>query len=131
MRTGTRKLAARDDQVFIADRPAIEPAFEHLAHTGRIARLCRQCRAGRMRSHAVVRHRTPGMIERRWLWKPYVASIARKLTAFERAHDRITIAYLSARGIDDIGAAFHLADHRVVEQVFGLRMKWRVYRHHV
>ncbi len=39
VRAGAGELAAVDDQVLLADRPAVEPALEDLARAGRVARL--------------------------------------------------------------------------------------------
>ena len=39
MSAGARKRAAVDDQVFLSYRATIEPAFQDLAHSGRIAGL--------------------------------------------------------------------------------------------
>ena len=39
MRAGAGELAAVDDQILVADRPALEIAFEDFARAGRIARL--------------------------------------------------------------------------------------------
>src|SRR5437773_836372 len=52
MGPGSGELAAVDDQVFLADRPLLEPAFDNLAGAGGVARLRRQRRAGAMRRHA-------------------------------------------------------------------------------
>ena len=38
---------------------------------------------------------------------------------------------LAARRVDDVGAALHAPDHRLVEQALGLRVERRVDRHHV
>ena len=37
-----RQLAAVDDEIFVPDRPLLEPAFKNLARAGRVARLRRQ-----------------------------------------------------------------------------------------
>src|SRR5580704_2331365 len=39
MRAGTRELAFVDDQILVADRPALEIAFQDFARAGRVARL--------------------------------------------------------------------------------------------
>src|SRR5271156_2873408 len=39
VRARSRELAAIDDQVFVADRPSVEPALQNLAGAGRIAGL--------------------------------------------------------------------------------------------
>src|SRR5882724_6507539 len=48
---GSGELAALHDQVFIADRLALEPTLKDLAHTRRISGLRRQRRAGDVRGH--------------------------------------------------------------------------------
>ena len=42
MSAGAGKLTLVDDEVFVADRAFLEPAFEDLARAGGIARLRRQ-----------------------------------------------------------------------------------------
>jgi hypothetical protein len=37
-----RQLAAVDDEIFVPDRPLLEPAFKNLARAGCVARLRRQ-----------------------------------------------------------------------------------------
>src|SRR3984957_21222371 len=54
--------------------------------------------------------------------------VARELSAFERPHDRVTIADLAARGVHEIGPALHLGEKPVVKQVLSLRVKWRIDR---
>ena len=63
------------------------------------------------------------MISGSGLREPDVSGIACKLAAFQRPRDRIAVADLAAGGVDDVGAALHLGDERVVEEVLGLR--WR------
>ena len=60
VRSGAGEAAALDDQIFVADRPAFEEAFEDLARAGGVARLgrqatCRRC-AGSCRGCGIVRH---------------------------------------------------------------------------
>ena len=76
-------------------------------------------------------HGAPGMIIRHGLWKPDIARVARELTAFQRSHDRVAITDLSPSRIHDIGAAFHLRQQRVVEQVLSLGMQRCVDRNNV
>ena len=68
------------------------------------------------------------MIPRRGLWEPDVAGVPGKLAALERPRDRVAVADLAARGVDDVGAALHLGDQGVVEEVLGLGMQRRVDR---
>ena len=42
VRAGAGEMAALDDQIFVADRPAFEEAFEDLARARGVARLRRQ-----------------------------------------------------------------------------------------
>src|SRR5215210_965253 len=56
---GSGELAAVDDQVLLADRAAVEPALEDLAHPGGVAGLRREARARGVGRHPVVRHRPP------------------------------------------------------------------------
>lgn len=84
-----------------------------------------------MRRHAVMGHRAPRMVLGRRLREPNVTGIAGELAAFERPCDGIAIADLAARGVHQIGTALHLADHRLVEEVFRLRVEGRVDRHDV
>src|SRR4029077_12549680 len=97
---GTRagELALIYDEIFGADWLTREVALENLARASCVACLRRQRAARDMRRHAVVRHGTPGMILGRGLWEPDVARIARKLSAFERPHDRVAVANLTAGG---------------------------------
>ena len=71
------------------------------------------------------------MICRSRLGEPDVAGIASQLAGLERACDPVAVADLPAGGVDDVGAALHLPDHLVVEEVLGLRVKRRVDGHHV
>jgi hypothetical protein len=75
-----REPSTVDDQVFLADRPAVKPALEDLASSCGVARLGGQARAGGVRGHAVMGHRAPRMIPRWRLGKPHVARVARELT---------------------------------------------------
>src|SRR5215472_5768974 len=79
--------AALHDQVFVADRPVLKPAFEDLAGACGVACLRRQRRAGDVRGHAMVWHGPPGVILRRGLGEPDIAGVAGELAAFERAAD--------------------------------------------
>ena len=123
MRASARELALIDDQIFVADWPALEIALQDFARAGRVTRLRGKRRAGDMRRHAMMRHAAPRMVLRRWLREPDIARIAGKLTAFERPHDGIAVADFSARRVHDISAALHLGNHSVVEEMLGLRMQ--------
>ena len=68
------------------------------------------------------------MILRRGLREPDVAGIAGKLAALKRPGNRVAVADLAARRVDEIGAALHLRDHLFVEEIFGLRVQRRVDR---
>src|SRR5688500_16317204 len=85
--SGASEAAAREDQKFVAERPASEKAFEDFAGAGGIARLRRQRRARDVRGHSVVGHRPPRMVARRRLWEPYVACVAGELAALQRGGD--------------------------------------------
>ena len=75
MRTDASEFACVDDEIFIADRTIVEPAFENLPHSGCIARLRRQAGARNMRRHAMMRHRSPWVIDWCWLRKPDIARV--------------------------------------------------------
>ena len=65
------ELAAVDDEIFITDRSALEPAFENLACSRCVPRLRRKRSSGDVGRHAMVRHGPPRMdILRRWLGEP-------------------------------------------------------------
>ena len=76
----------------------------------------------------IVRH---GWSLRRRLREPHVARVSGELAALQRPHDGVAIADFAARGVHDVGAALHLGDELVVEEVLGLWMQRRVDRHHV
>src|ERR1700683_4608468 len=67
---------------------------------------------------AVVGHRAPRVVARRWLGEPDVAGVACELAALARRDDRVAVADLAARGVDQIGAPLHLRQQLRVEQVF-------------
>ena len=52
--------------------------------------------------------------------KPDITRVTCKLSALERTGYCIAVADLAARRIDDVRAAFHLADQRFVEHMLGL-----------
>ena len=79
-----------------------------------------------MRCHAVMRHGSPRMILGRGLREPYVACVACELAAFERSDDCVSITDPGARGIHEIGAAFHFRDQLVVEEVLRFGMQRRI-----
>src|SRR5262249_42348593 len=83
--------AALHDQVLIADRPVLKPAFEDLAGACGVACLRRQRRAGDVRGHAMVWHSPPRVILRRGLGEPDIAGVAGELAAFQRAADRVAV----------------------------------------
>ena len=78
-----------------------------------------------------MRHRAPRVVFRCWLRKPDVARVAGKLSALKCSDDSVAIADLAARRVYQICAALHLADERIVEEVFGLRVQWSVDCDHV
>jgi hypothetical protein len=131
MRPHPRQRSAVHDQVLIANGTTAEPALKDFAHPGGVARLGRETRPGDMRRHAMVRHRPPGVILRRRLREPDVAGVPGKLSARERPDNGIAVADLAARRIDQVRAAFHRADERVVEQMLGLGVQRAVDRDHV
>ena len=51
--------------------------------------------------------------------------------ALERAGHGVAVAYLAAGRVDEVRAALHLADQRIVEHVLGLRVQRAVDRNHV
>ena len=57
------------------------------------------------------------MVRRRRLRKPHVARIAGDVAGFERAHHGVGFDQRPARGVDQVGAALHLGEHLVVEEV--------------
>src|SRR5207253_1934962 len=67
MRPGARELSFVDDQILVADRPALEIALEDFARASRVARLCGKRCPGDMGCHPMVRHGAPRMIVRRRL----------------------------------------------------------------
>src|ERR1700691_2048303 len=83
------ELAAVDDEIFLPDRSALEPAFENLARARRVARLRRERGAGNVGRHAVVRHGAPRMVLRRRLRETHVSRVSGKLAAFERANNGV------------------------------------------
>src|ERR1700722_14831838 len=119
MRSGAGKLAAIDDEVFVAQRPFLKPAFENLSSSRRIARLRGQRGSRGVRRHAVMWHCPPGVILRRGLRKPDIPCVARKLSGFQRIYNRIAIADLAAGGIDEIRATLHLIDELFIEKILG------------
>src|SRR3546814_6069819 len=112
-RSRAGELAAVDDQIFVANRAALEIAFQDLARAGRITRLGGQRGARDVRSHAFMRHCPPRMVLGRGLREPDVSRIAGKLAALECAHDRIAIGQLAARGVDQIGTALEALERLV------------------
>ena len=68
---------------------------------------------------------------RRRLRKPDVARVTGELPALERPHDGVAVADLAARRVDEVGAALHRADQRVVEQMLRLGVQRAVDRDHV
>src|ERR1700745_1788302 len=116
MRARSREPALVDDEILVADWPALEIAFEDFACARRVACLGRERCARDMRRHPVMWHSAPRMIFWGWLREPDVSRIACELTALERTHNRIAVADFCARGVHDIGAALHLRNHRVVKE---------------
>src|SRR5271163_3432835 len=87
MRARSGELTAVDDEIFITDRSALEPAFENLACPCCVPRLRRKRSSGDVGRHAMVRHGPPGMVLRRWLGEPDVSGVTAKLAALESADD--------------------------------------------
>ena len=77
-------LAAIDDEVLRADRRTGEEGFEDLPGSRRVSGLGREGGTRRVRRHRVVRHRPPGMVNRRRLRIPHVPGVASELARFER-----------------------------------------------
>src|SRR5258708_7438829 len=84
-----------------------------------------------MRRHAVMRHRPPGMIFRCRLGIPDIASVASKLSALKSANNGVAVTDSAACRIHEISTTLHFADERVVEEVLGFRVQWRVDGNHV
>ena len=76
-------------------------------------------------------HRPPRVICRRWLRIPDVTGITGELSTLQGTDDGVAIADLAPRRIHQVGASFHLANERVVEQILCLWMQRRVDRDHV
>src|SRR5580704_7106124 len=131
MRARSGELAAVDDKIFITDRSVLEPAFENLACSRCVPRLRRKGSSGDVGRHAMVRHGPPGMVLRRWLREPHVSGVAAKLAVFESPDDGVAIADLAARGVHEIGAALHLGEELIVEEILRFRVKRRIDRHNV
>src|SRR5271156_65826 len=129
MSAGAGKLSLVDDQIFVADRSVLEPAFKKLLRAGGVARLSRERGPRDVRRHPVMRHGPPGVIFWRGLRKPDVSGVPGELTTLRCPDDRVAIANLAARSVDQIGTAFHTGDHLVVEEILRLRMKRSIYRH--
>jgi hypothetical protein len=81
--------------------------------------------------HAVMGHRSPGMILRCRLREPDVARITRELPTLQGTNDSIAITNLAARRVHQICAPLHFADERIVEHVFRLWMQRSVDRDHI
>src|SRR5687768_3861460 len=113
--TRSSEFAGVHDEVFIADRPTLKPAFEDLAHAGGIACLRGERGTGGVRGHRFERHGPPRMIARRGLRKPDVTGVAGELSTLERTNDCITITDLAASRVHEVGASLHLRNQRVVE----------------
>src|SRR5918998_4239870 len=111
---GAGQLAAVDDQVLVRDRAVVEPALQDLAGAGGVAGLGRQAGARGVWGHTVVGHGPPGMILRSGLGVPDIAGVAGELARLERPHDRVAVADLAARGVDEVCAAAHCAEELVV-----------------
>src|SRR4029077_12397987 len=109
-------------------RAPAEEALEDLARAGRVAGLRGEARAGGVRRHALVGHRSPRVVPGRRLREPHVARVAGQPPALACARDGVAIADLPARGVDQVGAPLHLADQLLVEQVLGLGVQGRVDR---
>src|ERR1700685_1605515 len=125
---GSSELAAIHYEVLIANRTLLEPALQNFTRSCCIARLCRKRGAGGMRRHPMVRHRPPRMVLRRGLREPHVACIPGELTRLQRADDRVAVTDLPAGRVDDIRAALHLVDERLIEEILRLRVQWGVDR---
>src|ERR1700678_162223 len=131
MRARSGELAAVDDQIFITDRSALEPAFENLACPRRVPGLRRKRSSGDVGRHAMVWHGPPGMVLRRWLGEPHVSGVAAKLAAFESADDGVSIADLAARGGHEVSASLHFGKKLVIEEALCFGMKRRIDSHDI
>ena len=78
-----------------------------------------------------MRHGPLGMIYGRRLREPYVACVARELTAFEGPNDGVAIANLAPLGVHEISPTLHFREQSVVKEVLRFRMKRRVDGHDV
>src|ERR1700738_2595923 len=72
MRARASQVAAIHDQILLADRTTLKPAFQDLPGPGGITRLCRQRCPRSVRRHAVMKHRPPRVVPRRRLGVPNI-----------------------------------------------------------
>lgn len=79
----------------------------------------------------MVGHGPPRVVFRRGLREPDVAGVTGELPALQGPDDRVAVANLATRGVDDIRPTFHLGDELVVEQMLGLGMQRAVNSHNV
>src|ERR1700733_14216484 len=79
-----------------------------------------------MWSHPIVGHCPPRMICRRRLRKPDITSIARELTIFKSANDRVAVADFGSRRIYQIRSALHALQNPLIEETLSGWIKWRV-----
>ena len=54
-----------------------------------------------------------------------------KMSRLERRHNGIALADLAARGVDQVGAGFHLADQLLVKEFLGARVQRAVDGDHI
>jgi hypothetical protein len=118
MSPDSSQSAAVDDEILLANWPVGEPALEDFANPGGIACVIRQCGSRHVWRHAVMWHRPPGVVRRRWLGKLHVTRVTGELTAFKSADDGIPVADPASGGVHDVGAALHLtstAEDRIAQ----------------
>jgi hypothetical protein len=97
--SGPGQLSAFDDQLCVADRPAVKPALEDLAGAGGVPCPSRDRRPRHVRGHGVVGHRPPGVALLRRVRKPDVR-VPGELPALQRPDDRVPVAQLNGTSLD-------------------------------
>ena len=120
VRAGAGQLAAVHDQVFLADRAACRTSTRGSracrlrsgpGQTGWCPRCGASCRGGASCATGGPWARAVETTRRLHI---------RRAARSGRPHDRVAIADLAARRVDEIGAGLHLGDQLLVEQAFGL-----------
>ena len=105
------------DEILIADRSALKPAFEDFAHAGSIARLRGKglfLQYGES-CHGAAWCAKDGLLQE-------VGETRRRLhnlqaVRFQGFNNRVAIANFSARSVDDVRAALHFPNELVIEHL--------------